>query len=160
MVEPAQVATCLWFEREAEEAAHFYVSLLKGARITGTTRYGKGAPMPEGLALTVELEICGQRYVALNGGPHFKLSEAVSIVVDCETQAEIDELWERLSEGGAKSRCGWLKDRYGLSWQVVPAELKRMMRSGEPARIGRMFEALLQMDKLDIARLKAAYEGA
>ena len=159
MTAEPRIATCLWFDNQAEEAANFYVSVLADAHIGAIARYGRGGPMPEGLALTVAFELGGQRFLALNGGPVFKLSEAVSVVVDCETQAEIDHLWEKLSEGGAKGRCGWLKDRYGLSWQIVPAELKRLMASGDQPRIGAMFGAMMQMDKLDIAALKTAYDA-
>lgn len=155
-----RIATCLWFDRDAEEAVNHYVSILDNARITAISRYGKGAPMPEGLALVVDFEIGGQRFMALNGGPHFKLTEAVSIAIECDTQEEIDDLWERLSAGGAKSKCGWLKDRFGLSWQVVPRELKRLMSSSEQKRIAAMFAAMMQMEKPDIATLKTAYETA
>ncbi len=155
-----RIATCFWFDCEAEEAAAFYVSVFPDAHILSLTRYCKGAPMPEGLALTVEMEIHGQHLVLLNGGPCFQKSEAASLSVRCETQAEVDRLWEALSEGGTQSRCGWLKDRFGLSWQVVPNVLQQQMRDGEPAGIKRMFDALLTMDKIDIARLEAAYNGA
>jgi predicted 3-demethylubiquinone-9 3-methyltransferase (glyoxalase superfamily) len=156
----SRIATCLWFDKEAEEAARYYVSVLKDARLGAISRYGKDGPMPEGLALTVEFEIGGQRFLGLNGGPTYRLSEAVSIVVECETQAEIDDLWKRLTDGGAESRCGWLKDRYGLSWQIIPTRLRQLMSRGEPRRTSAMFQALLQMSKLDITRLQAAYDSA
>jgi len=155
-----RAATCLWFDKDAEDAVNYYVSILTNARIVSVNRYGKGAPLPEGHALVVHFEIGGQRFIALNGGPHFRLSEAVSISIECETQEEIDQLWEGLSAGGSKSQCGWLKDKFGLSWQVVPRFLKDMMNSGEPKRAQAMFAALLQMQKLDIAKLRAAYDSA
>jgi len=155
-----RVATCLWYDQDAEDAVNFYVSVFENARITSLSRYVKGMHMPEGLALVIEFEINGQHYMALNGGPHFKLSEAVSIAVTCDTQAEIDDLWERLSAGGSKSQCGWLKDRFGLSWQLFPSAVKTMITSGEPKRIEAMFAALMQMQKIDIAKLRAAYDAA
>lgn len=153
----SRVSTCLWFDQNAEEAVRFYVATLPNAGITGLVRYGKNAPLPEGLALVVNFEIDGQRFMALNGGTHFKLTEAVSISVECETQSEIDDLWERLSAGGEKSQCGWLKDQFGLSWQIVPRALKRMIQSGTPEQIASMFAVMFPMQKLDIAALEKAF---
>ena len=153
----------LWFDSQAEEAVRFYVSLFPNSRITGTVRYDAASAaasgQPEGSVMTVAFELDGQAFMALNGGPVFKLTEAFSLVVDCRTQAEVDEFWEKLSAGGKTSRCGWLKDRYGVSWQVVPAVLPELLQDGDPDRRGRVMRALLEMDKLDIARLEQAAEG-
>jgi len=160
MNKPQRVSTCLWFDRQAEDAANFYVSLLPNSRITGLSRYGEGAPLPAGTALTVTFELDGTEYMALNGGPVFALSEAVSLIVSCETQAEVDRLWNALvADGGKESRCGWLKDRFGLSWQIIPARLREMMSSGEGTRKGRAFAELMKMGKIDVARLEAAWTG-
>ena len=154
-----KISTCLWFDTQAEEAARFYVSLFANARVTETSRYGPGQPMPEGLALVVNLEIEGARFMLLNGGPIFPQSEAASICVSCDTQAEIDRLWSALTAGGGKeSMCGWLKDRYGVSWQITPAILGALM-SGDPARAARVMGAFMQMRKFDIAALQAAARG-
>jgi predicted 3-demethylubiquinone-9 3-methyltransferase (glyoxalase superfamily) len=152
----------LWFDHQAEEAVRFYVSLFKNSKILNVARYGEaGAKMsgrPQGSVMTVTFQLAGQEFVALNGGPHFKFTEAISLLVNCETQAEVDELWEKLSEGGEKGPCGWLKDRYGLSWQIVPTVLGEMMQDKDPKKTERVMEAVLQMKKLDIAGLKRAYE--
>ena len=149
----------LWFDHEAEEAATFYVSLFKNSKITGVTRYGEGGPGPKGTVMSVTFELDGRKFGALNGGPLFKFTEAISLFINCEDQKEVDELWEKLSAGGTKSRCGWLKDRYGLSWQVVPTVLGKYLGDKDPAKAKRVMEAMLQMDKLDIAKLTKAYEG-
>ena len=154
-----KIRPCLWFDREAEDAAKHYVAIIPGSSLGGVTRYGKGMPLPEGTALTVEFELAGQRFVALNGGPMFKFTEAISLMVDCDDQVEVDTLWERLSDGGSKSRCGWLKDKYGLSWQIVPSAMQRMIKSGNAAGSGRMMQAMMGMTKLDIAALQAAFDG-
>lgn len=155
-----KVSTCLWFDTEAEEAAKFYVSLLDNSRILGVSHYGKGSPMPEGTVLTIDFELAGTRFMGLNGGPIFKHSEAASIVIACETQAEIDRLWDALiADGGKPSQCGWLKDRYGLSWQIVPAKLSEMITKGDQESSSRMMASLMKMVKLDIAQLEAAYSG-
>ena len=160
MASPQKVSTCLWFDTQGEEAAKFYVSLLPNSRITAVSRYGKGAPFPEGTALTVTFELAGTEFMALNGGPHFNFTEAASLVVQCESQAEIDRLWSALLAGGGKEQqCGWLKDRYGLPWQIVPARLRDMMQAGEPDRAARVMAALMQMVKLDLPALEAAYAG-
>ncbi len=160
MAKVQKVSTCLWFDTQAETAARFYVSLFTDSRITGTMRYGKGAPMPEGSVLTVQFELAGTQFTALNGGPVFKFSEASSIVVRCDDQAEIDRMWTALTaDGGQAGRCGWLKDRYGLSWQIIPAKLGDWL-GGEAVASARVMAALMTMDKLNATRLQAAYTGA
>jgi predicted 3-demethylubiquinone-9 3-methyltransferase (glyoxalase superfamily) len=159
MASPQKVSTCFWFDTQAEEAAKFYVSLLPNSRITAVSRYGKGAPLPEGTALTVTFELAGTGFMALNGGPHFKLTEAASLMVQCESQAEIDRLWNALlADGSKEQQCGWLKDRYGMPWQIVPVQLRTMMQS-EPERTARVMAAVMQMVKLDLPALEAAYAG-
>jgi predicted 3-demethylubiquinone-9 3-methyltransferase (glyoxalase superfamily) len=152
----------LWFDNQAEEAVQFYVSLFKNSKILNVARYGEaGAKIsgrPQGSVMTVTFQLDGQEFIALNGGPLFKFTEAISFLVNCETQAEVDELWEKLSEGGAKGPCGWLKDRYGLSWQIVPKALGEMMQDKDPKKSEKVMAALLQMTKLDLAGLKRAYE--
>lgn len=161
MTSTSRVSTCLWFDREAEEAARFYVSLLPNSRIGAIARYGKGAPLPEGTVLTVAFALDGRDFLALNGGPVFAFNEAHSMVVACESQAEIDRLWAALlANGGAAQRCGWLKDRYGLSWQIVPASLAAMMAGSDTEARDRAMAAVLGMVKLDIAAIAAAYRGA
>jgi predicted 3-demethylubiquinone-9 3-methyltransferase (glyoxalase superfamily) len=161
----SKITPCLWFDKQAEQAAKFYVGIFRNSRIKGISRYGDvgqeihgGKP---GSVLTVEFELAGQSFTALNGGPIFKFSEAVSLQVACATQAEIDYYWKRLSAGGdPKARqCGWLKDKYGLSWQVVPSAMQKMMTDPDRAKTDRVMAALLKMKKLDIARLKKAYAG-
>lgn len=146
-----KVTPFLWFDTQAEEAARFYCSLFKDSQVH------RVVPGPTGAAMLVEFELAGVNYIALNGGPQFQLTEAFSLSVTCADQAEIDELWEKLSAGGATSQCGWLKDRYGLSWQIVPAVLPKLM--SDHARAGQVMQALLQMTKLDIQKLQAAYDG-
>ncbi len=148
-----KITPFLWFDGQAEEAMNFYVSLFKDARILSTT------PGPDGKVMMGTFQLEGQEFHALNGGPLFKFSEAISLFVNCETQAEVDELWERLSAGGIKSRCGWLKDKYGLSWQIIPTALGELMRDKDPEKAGRVMQAMLKMDKLDIAALQQAYAG-
>lgn len=154
-----KIHTCLWFDMNAEEAVNFYTSIFKNSRIANVSRYGEGAPLPAGTVLTIDFTLDGTAFQALNGGPEFKFSEAISLVVSCETQAEIDYLWERLSEGGELQQCGWLKDRFGLSWQIVPTALAAMMQDADPARAARVMQAVLQMVKLDIPTLERAYQG-
>lgn len=149
----------LWFDGKAEEAMNFYLSIFKNSKIVSVSRYGKGGPGPEGTVIVATFEIEGQQFSALNGGPQFTFSEAISFLINCETQQEVDDLWEKLSEGGAKSRCGWLKDKYGLSWQVVPSILGELMRDEDPEKSKRVMQAMLQMDKLDIEGLKRAYRN-
>lgn len=156
-----KITPFLWYDDKAEEAVKFYVSIFKNSKIRGITRYdeagAKAAGRPEGSAMTVEFQLEGQEFVALNGGPHFKFTEAVSFVVNCETQEEVDEFWNRLSEGGQEVQCGWLKDKYGLSWQVVPTVLPELLKDKDPAKAKRVMEAMLQMKKIDIKTLKQAY---
>jgi predicted 3-demethylubiquinone-9 3-methyltransferase (glyoxalase superfamily) len=149
----------LWFDTEAEEAAGFYVSVFKNARIVGKTHYTEGAPREAGMVMTVEFELDGQRFVGINGGPEFKFDEAVSFEIKCADQEEIDYFWERLSDGGQEGPCGWLKDRYGLSWQVVPEGMEEIFADPDPKRAERAMQAMLQMGKLDIAELRAAADG-
>lgn len=159
MTETQKVRACLWFDHEAEEAADFYVSLIPNSRILDIARYGEAGPGKPGSVLTVSFELGGVQYLGLNGGPIFKFTEAISLSVDCADQEEVDRLWVRLGEGGAYSRCGWLKDRYGLSWQIVPAALPKLIGGPDKAGAKRAMEAMLQMSKLDVAALEAAYRG-
>jgi len=155
-----KIVTFLWFDHQAEEAANFYVSLFKNSKIVNVSRYGDAGPGPKGSAMVVVFELDGQRYMALNGGPHFKFSPAISLMVNCETQAEVDGLWDKLlADGGKPSRCGWLEDKYGLSWQIVPTALGRLMSDPDPEKSKRVTQAMLQMVKLDIAKLEEAYKG-
>lgn len=159
----SKIVPCLWFDGRAEEAANFYVSTFRAcgqeALIGEISRYGEGAPMPKGTALTVSFTLAGQEFIALNGGPHFTFSPAISMTVKCADQSEIDRFWESLSDGGETGRCGWLTDRFGLSWQVVPTMLSDMLRNPDPARAQRAMQAMLQMTKLDIEVLRKASEG-
>ena len=154
-----KITPFLWFDDNAEEAMNFYLSVFKNSKIGKVARYGKAGPGPEGTVMTASFELAGQEFIALNAGPKFKFTEAISFVVNCETQKEVDDFWEKLSAGGEKGRCGWLKDKFGLSWQIVPTALGKMMSDSDPTRSQRVMKALLQMDKLDIAELKRAYEG-
>jgi predicted 3-demethylubiquinone-9 3-methyltransferase (glyoxalase superfamily) len=154
-----KIKPCLWFDGQAEEAAKFYISVFKDGKIREITHYGKSGPRPEGSVMTVEFELFGQEFMGLNGGPEFKFNEALSLTVACKTQEEIDELWEKLSRGGQEVECGWLKDKYGLFWQIVPAEIPKMLSDPDPEKVNRVMEAVMTMKKLDIAALKQAYEG-
>jgi len=149
----------LWFDTEAEEAAGFYISVFENSRIVNVTHYTEAAPRPAGMVMTVQFELDGQRFVGINGGPEFTFDEAVSFQINCETQDEIDFYWERLSEGGEEGPCGWLKDRYGLSWQVVPAGVEELFADPDPERAQRAMQAMLEMGKLDIAALRRAADG-
>jgi predicted 3-demethylubiquinone-9 3-methyltransferase (glyoxalase superfamily) len=159
-----RITPCLWFDGQAEEAATFYTSVFKNSRIVGISRYGKAGHefhgKPAGTVMTVAFELDGQPYTALNGGPVFKFNEAISLQVPCETQEEVDYYWEKLAEGGdpAAQRCGWLKDRYGVSWQVVPNVLVEMMQDKDPAKTDRVMSAVLPMTKIDIDTIQRAYE--
>lgn len=156
----SKIAPCLWFDGEAEEAAKFYVSLLPDSRIEHVQKNVIDSPGGKaGSVLMVEFTLAGQRYLALNGGMRFEYTHAISFQVDCADQAEVDRLWDSLSDGGTIEQCGWLKDRYGVSWQIVPTALPRMLRDHDPAKAQRVMQAMLQMIKLDIAGLEAAYEG-
>lgn len=153
-----KITPFLWFDSQAEEAANFYVSIFKNSKINSIVHYGKAGPGPEGSVMTVEFQLDGQKFVALNGGPLFKFTEAISFVKNCETQQEVDEYWAKLSEGGDESMCGWLKDKYGLSWQIVPTALVELLQDKDPEKAKRVMEAMLQMKKIDIKKLKQAYE--
>jgi predicted 3-demethylubiquinone-9 3-methyltransferase (glyoxalase superfamily) len=154
-----KVTPFLWFDKEAEKAARFYISVFKNSKILKITRYREAGPGPKGSVMTVEFELNGQQFVALNGGPLFKFTEAISFAVNCRTQAEVDMFWTKLSRGGTKGPCGWLKDRYGLSWQVNPTILGEMLADTDPEKANRVMKAMLQMKKIDIKRLKEAYRG-
>jgi predicted 3-demethylubiquinone-9 3-methyltransferase (glyoxalase superfamily) len=148
----------LWFDDRAEEAATFYTSIFKDSSIRSIARYPEGSPGPAGKVMTVTFELDGQTFIALNGGPSFKFTEAISFFVNCETQEEVDELWNKLSDGGEESQCGWLKDKFGLSWQIVPKALMEMLQDEDPEKPMRVVQAMLQMKKLDVERLRQAYE--
>ena len=153
-----KITPFLWFDNQAEEAMNLYISLFKNSKVLSVSRYGEGGPGPRGTVMTATFQLDGQEFMALNGGPHFKFTEAVSLFVNCETQEEVDELWEKLSEGGEKSQCGWLKDKYGLSWQIIPTALGEMLGDKDPQKAQNVMQAMLQMTKIDIAALRQAYE--
>ena len=156
-----EITPFLWFDDDAEEAVNFYVSVFPKSRIVNVARYGDAGPGPKGQVMTATFELAGRRFIALNGGPRFKFTEAISFVVNVETQAELDTVWNQLLQGGGEpSMCGWLKDRFGLSWQVVPAMLGQMMTDRDPEKSKRVMQALLKMSKLDIPTLKQAYDQA
>ena len=149
----------LWFDTEAEEAANYYTSIFKESEVVGVTRYGEAGPRPAGMVMTVTFRLQGQEFTGLNGGPDFKFNEAISLLVNCESQAEVDDLWERLSEGGEPGPCGWLKDRYGVSWQIIPTVLEELLQDEDREKAGRVMEAMLKMQKIDIERLQKAAQG-
>ncbi len=152
-----KITTFLWFDGNAEEAVNHYISIFKNSKILNAARYGEAGPGPKGSVMTVQFQLDGQEFIALNGGPQFKFTEAISLLVNCDTQAEVDELWSKLSAGGEEGPCGWLKDKFGLSWQIVPSTLGKMMQDKDPKKSKRVMEAMLQMKKMDIARLEHAY---
>lgn len=154
-----KVTPFLWFDREAEEAAQFYVSLFDDSEILQVSRYGEGMPLPKGTVLTVVFRLAGRQYIALNGGPAYKLSPAFSLTVNCKDQAEIDYYWEKLGAGGKDVQCGWLVDKFGLSWQVVPENIERFLSGEHPERANRVMQAIMGMVKLDLAALERAYNG-
>jgi predicted 3-demethylubiquinone-9 3-methyltransferase (glyoxalase superfamily) len=154
-----KITPFLWYDTQAEEAANYYVSIFKNSKIISVNRYGDTGPGPKGSVMTVEFELDGQRFVGLNGGPHFKFTEAVSFVVGCATQDEVDYFWEKLSDGGQEVQCGWLKDKYGLSWQVVPNIAIEYLKDKDPGKSQRVMKEILQMKKIEIEPLKKAYEG-
>jgi predicted 3-demethylubiquinone-9 3-methyltransferase (glyoxalase superfamily) len=154
-----RITPFLWFDANAEPAANFYVSIFKNSRILDVARFGEAGPGPKGSAMTVQFQLDGQEFIALNGGPQFKFTEAISLLVNCETQQEVDEYWSKLTAGGQESQCGWLKDKFGLSWQVVPGALTRMLQDKDPEKSKRVMQAMLQMKKIDVARLEQAYRG-
>lgn len=154
-----KVIPFLWFNDNAEEAMNFYTTIFKDATIENVTRYGKGVPGKEGTVITGIFQIEGQKFYVLNGGPQYQFTEAISLFVNCTTQEEVDELWEKLSEGGSKSQCGWLKDKFGLSWQIIPTILGKLMGDKDPVKAGRVMQAMMQMTKIDIQKLQEAYDG-
>ena len=155
-----KITPFLWFDNNAEEAANFYVSIFNNSNIGSVRRYGEAGPGPKGSVMSVTFKLDGQEFFALNGGPQFKFTPAISLFVNCETQKEVDELWEKLSAGGRKDRCGWLQDKFGLSWQIIPKQLGEMLSDKDPAKSQSVMKAMLQMDKIDIERLKRAHEEA
>lgn len=154
-----RISPCLWFDTEALEAANFYTGVFKNSKIKSVTHYGEAGPMPAGTVMVVTFELDGVEFIALNGGPIYKFSEAVSLSIGCRTQAEVDHYWDALTKGGEEGPCGWLKDKYGLSWQVVPLEFTELMASSDAKRVRRMTQAMMKMKKLDLAALKAAYDA-
>jgi predicted 3-demethylubiquinone-9 3-methyltransferase (glyoxalase superfamily) len=154
-----KITTFLWFDTNAEEAAKHYTSIFKNSKILEVARYGDAGPGPKGSVMIVRFQLEGQEFIALNGGPRFKFTEAISLAVTCDTQEEVDELWAKLTAGGQESQCGWLKDTFGLSWQIVPSDVPKLMQDPDPEKSKRVMEAIFQMKKIDIARLKQAYAG-
>jgi len=154
-----KITPFLWFNGRAEEAMNFYVSIFKGSKVGNVMRYGEAGPGPKGSVMSITFELQGQEFIALNGGPQFTFSPAISFFVKCQTQEEVDDYWEKLSEGGEKHNCGWLQDKFGVSWQIVPTALGEMLSDKDAAKSTRVMKAMLQMKKLDIAGLKRAYEG-
>jgi predicted 3-demethylubiquinone-9 3-methyltransferase (glyoxalase superfamily) len=150
----------LWFDNNAEEAMNFYVSIFPDSKVLSTTRYPAGGPAPAGMVMTAQFSLGGQEFIALNGGPMHKFTDAISFSVSCETQAEVDRYWEKLTAGGEPGPCGWLKDKYGLSWQIVPTILPKLLSGSDPAKSGRAMAAMMKMSKLDGDALKRAYDGA
>jgi len=159
MAKLQKITPFLWFDSNAEEAVNFYVSLFDNSKIVNLSRYGDAGPGPKGQVMVMSFELAGQQFMALNGGPIFKFTEAISLVVNCETQKEVDHFWNKLLVDGSPQQCGWLKDKFGLSWQIVPTILGKLMSDKDAARSGRVMQAMMQMVKLDIAKLQAAYDG-
>jgi len=155
-----KLTTFLWFNDKAEEATNFYVSLFQNSKIDSISRYGDAGPGPKGSVMIVNFQLEGQKFIALNGGPHFSFTPAVSLFVNCESQEEVDRLWDKLSEGGRKDRCGWLQDKYGLSWQIIPVALMKLMSDPDKQKAGRVMKAMLQMDKIDVRKLEEAAQAA
>ena len=153
-----KITPFLWFDGKAEEAMNLYVSVFKNSKVVSVTRYGEAGPGPKGTVMSATFQLEGQQFYALNGGPQYKFTPAISLFVSCETQQEVDELWNKLSAGGHKDRCGWLQDKYGLSWQIIPTALGKMLQDKNPRKAQNVMKAMLQMDKIDIAKLKQAYE--
>jgi len=153
-----KITPFLWFDDKAEEAMHFYVSIFNNSKARGVTRYGEAGPGPKGTVMTASFMLDGQEFVALNGGPSFTFSPAISFVINCETQDEVDRYWEKLSEGGKTLQCGWLQDKYGISWQVVPTVLIELLNDADPVKSNRVMQAMLQMVKIDIEGIRRAYE--
>lgn len=157
-IDMPKITPNLWFDDNAEEAMNYYVSIFRNSEVVNVTRYGEAGPGPEGSVLTATFRLDGQEFTAINGGPHFTFTEAVSFLIDCKTQEDVDYFWEKLSDGGEEGQCGWLKDKFGLSWQVVPAVLGEMMQDSDRERSNRVMQAMLQMTKIDIAQLQAAFD--
>jgi len=155
-----KITPFLWFDTNAEEAVQFYMSVFPGSRIVHTGRYGDAGPGPKGSVMVIEFELAGQRFMALNGGPQFKFTEAISLVVNVESQEELDAMWSKLLQGGQPVECGWLKDKFGLSWQIVPAVIGELLSDRDPVRSNRVMQAVMKMVKLDIAEMKRAYDGS
>jgi len=155
-----RITPFLWFDGQAEEAANFYVSIFSNSKIISASRYGDAGPGPKGSVMTIAFELDGLSFTALNGGPMFKFTEAISLVVHCQTQAEVNHYWDKLSAGGQQVQCGWLKDKFGVSWQIVPNALIELVQDKDPAKSQRVMAAMMQMKKIDIAGLKAAHAGA
>jgi predicted 3-demethylubiquinone-9 3-methyltransferase (glyoxalase superfamily) len=153
-----KITPFLWFDGKAEEAINFYISVFKNGKINSIKRYGNEIPGMQGKVLTAVFEINGQEFMAIDGGPMFKFSEAISLYVNCQTQEEVDELWEKFSEGGKESQCGWLKDKYGLSWQIIPSDLGKMLSDKDPVKASNVMQAMLKMHKIDVRLLKEAYD--
>jgi predicted 3-demethylubiquinone-9 3-methyltransferase (glyoxalase superfamily) len=153
-----KITPFLWFDKHAEEAMNFYVSIFKNSEIGTVTRYGDAGPGPRGTVMTATFQLDGLEFIALNGGPHFKFTEAISFHVNCESQAEVDELWDKLSAGGEKGQCGWLKDKFGVSWQIIPTALGKLLGDKDRARAGRVMQAMLQMTRIEIDKLRQAYD--
>jgi predicted 3-demethylubiquinone-9 3-methyltransferase (glyoxalase superfamily) len=153
-----KITPFLWFDGNAEEAMNLYVSVFKNSKVVSVTRYGEAGPGPKGTVMSATFELEGQQFYALNGGPQYRFTPAISLFVSCETQHEVDQLWDKLSAGGHKDRCGWLQDKYGLSWQIIPSMLGKMLADKNPRKSQSVMKAMLQMDKIDIAKLKQAYE--
>jgi len=154
-----KITTFLWFDDNAEEAVNHYTSIFKNSQVLEVSRFGEAGPGPKGSVMTIRFRLDGVEFIALNGGPLFKFTEAISLAVTCETQAEVDELWDKLSAGGEEVQCGWLKDKFGLSWQIVPAVLPKLLSDPDPEKSKRVTQVLFQMKKIDIARLKQAHAG-
>ena len=155
-----KITPFLWFDNNAEEAVNFYTSIFKDSKILKTSRYGDAGPGPKGTVMVVNFELNGQEFIALNGGPHFKFNESISFVINCKTQEEVDNYWEGLLAGGGKeSQCGWLKDKFGLSWQIVPTAFFKLVGDSDPEKAGRVMQAMLGMIKFDVAKLQEAYDG-
>lgn len=151
-----KITTFLTFNDQAEEAANLYTSIFKNSKIVSVTHYGEGAPIPAGTVMSVTFQLDGQEFMALNGGSHFSFAEGISLFVNCDTQQEVDTFWEKLSEGGEKGQCGWLKDKFGVSWQIVPAAMNRLLQNADPEKLKRVMEAMMKMSKLDVATLENA----
>jgi len=155
-----KITPFLWFDNQAEEAMNFYTSIFKNSKILNVSRYGEGGPGPAGMVMTGTFQLEGQEFIALNGGPDHKFTDAISFYVDCKTQEEVDDLWNKLTEGGEEGPCGWLKDKFGISWQIIPSVLGKLLTDPDPARAQSVMQAMLQMKKIDIEALQQAYEQA